>query len=64
VVAGVIAEKVKATDGRISAKRLLPVARAAGYAQVDLVVAAADFADQAAPPRLVVQIRRSQRWRR
>jgi transposase len=30
-VAGVIAEKVKATDGRISAKRLLPVARAAGY---------------------------------
>lgn len=31
-VAGVIAEKVKATDGRISAKRLLPVAQAAGYA--------------------------------
>jgi hypothetical protein len=30
-VAGVIAEKVKATDGRISAKRLLLVGRAAGY---------------------------------
>ena len=30
-VATVIAEKVRATDGRISAKRLLPVARAAGY---------------------------------
>jgi transposase len=30
-VAAVIAEKVRATDGRISAKRLLPVARAAGY---------------------------------
>jgi transposase len=28
---GVIEEKVKATDGRISAKRLLPVAQAAGY---------------------------------
>lgn len=28
----VIAEKVRATDGRISAKRLLPIARAAGYA--------------------------------
>lgn len=27
----VIAEKVRATDGRISAKRLLPIARAAGY---------------------------------
>ncbi len=27
----VIAEKVRATDGRISAKRLLPAARAAGY---------------------------------
>lgn len=26
-----IAEKVRATDGRISAKRLLPIARAAGY---------------------------------
>ncbi len=31
-VVTVIAEKVQATDGRISAKRLLPVARAAGYA--------------------------------
>jgi len=30
-VAGVIWEKVRATDGRISAKRLLPVAQAAGY---------------------------------
>jgi transposase len=30
-MAGVIAEKVKDTDGRITAKRLLPVARAAGY---------------------------------
>ena len=30
-VATVIAEKVRATDGRISAKRLLPLARAAGY---------------------------------
>ena len=31
-VAGVIRDKVRATDGRISAKRLLPLARAAGYA--------------------------------
>jgi len=31
-VAELIAEKVRATDGRISAKRLLPVAQAAGYA--------------------------------
>jgi transposase len=31
VVRDVIAEKVRATDGRISAKRLLPMARAAGY---------------------------------
>jgi transposase len=31
VVRGVIAEKVRATDGRISAKRLLPIARTAGY---------------------------------
>lgn len=30
-VLSVIEEKVRATDGRISAKRLLPVARAAGY---------------------------------
>jgi transposase len=30
-VKGVIAEKVRATDGRISAKRLLPIAQAAGY---------------------------------
>lgn len=30
-VLGVVAKKVKDTDGRISAKRLLPVARAAGY---------------------------------
>jgi transposase len=30
-VRDVIAEKIKATDGRISAKRLLPLARAAGY---------------------------------
>jgi propanediol dehydratase small subunit len=32
VVHDVIAEKVRATDGRISAKRLLPMARTAGYA--------------------------------
>ena len=32
VVRDLIAEKAKATDGRISAKRLLPAARAAGYA--------------------------------
>jgi transposase len=31
VVRDVIAEKVRATDGRISAKRLLPMARTAGY---------------------------------
>ena len=31
VVRDVIDEKVRATDGRISAKRLLPIARAAGY---------------------------------
>lgn len=31
VARDVIAEKVQATDGRISAKRLLPAARAAGY---------------------------------
>jgi transposase len=31
VVAAVIAEKVRASDGRISAKRLLPIAQAAGY---------------------------------
>lgn len=30
-VRGLIAEKVKATDGRITAKRLLPAARAGGY---------------------------------
>ncbi len=30
-VATMIADKVRATDGRISAKRLLPLARAAGY---------------------------------
>jgi transposase len=30
-VRDVIAEKVRATDGRISAKRLLPIAQAAGY---------------------------------
>jgi hypothetical protein len=30
-VAEVVAEKVKSTSGRISAKRLLPAARAAGY---------------------------------
>lgn len=30
-VADLVAERVAATDGRISAKRLLPVARAAGY---------------------------------
>ena len=32
VVADLIAEKVRTTDGRISAKRLLPAAQAAGYA--------------------------------
>ena len=31
VVEGVIAKRIEATDGRISAKRLLPVARKAGY---------------------------------
>ena len=31
-VRGVIAERVRSSDGRISAKRLLPVAQAAGYA--------------------------------
>jgi hypothetical protein len=31
VVAAFIAERVRSTDGRISAKRLLPVAKAAGY---------------------------------
>lgn len=31
VVRDLVAEKVRATDGRISAKRLLPAARAAGY---------------------------------
>ena len=31
-VSELVADKVKATNGRISAKRLLPVARAAGYA--------------------------------
>jgi transposase len=30
-VAGLIAERVRSTDGRISAKRLLPLCRAAGY---------------------------------
>jgi transposase len=30
-VAGLVADRVKATSGRISAKRLLPAARAAGY---------------------------------
>ena len=30
-VLAVLAQRVKDTDGRISAKRLLPVARAAGY---------------------------------
>lgn len=31
-VAGLIAEKVRTSDGRISAKRLMPIVRAAGYA--------------------------------
>src|SRR5258708_179354 len=31
-VAGLVAERVRKTQGRISAKRLLPAARAAGYA--------------------------------
>ena len=31
-VAALVAERVKKTQGRISAKRLLPAARAAGYA--------------------------------
>ena len=34
-VAGLVAERVKKTQGRISAKRLLPAARAAGYAGSD-----------------------------
>jgi hypothetical protein len=34
-VADLVAEKVKATSGRISAKRLLPLVRAAGYAGSD-----------------------------
>ena len=33
-VAGLVAERVEKTAGRISAKRLLPAARAAGYARV------------------------------
>lgn len=32
VVAGLVADRVKGTKGRISAKRLLPEAKAAGYA--------------------------------
>ena len=32
LVSGVVAERVKRTQGRISAKRLLPEARVAGYA--------------------------------
>jgi propanediol dehydratase small subunit len=32
VVEGLIATRIEATDGRISAKRLLPVARTGGYA--------------------------------
>jgi hypothetical protein len=32
LVRGVIAAKVKSTDGRISAKRFVPIAQAAGYA--------------------------------
>ena len=35
IATDVIAEKVRSTDGRISAKRLLPVARAAGYVGSD-----------------------------
>ena len=34
-VAALVAERVKKTQGRISAKRLLPAARAAGYAGSD-----------------------------
>jgi hypothetical protein len=34
-VAGLVAGRVKATAGRISAKRLLPAAQAAGYAGSD-----------------------------
>jgi transposase len=34
-VAGLVAEKVEKTSGRISAKRLLPAARAAGYGGSD-----------------------------
>src|SRR5262249_7235031 len=34
-IAGLVAERVKQTSGRISAKRLLPAARAAGYAGSD-----------------------------
>jgi hypothetical protein len=30
-LAGLLADRIRATDGRISAKRLLPTARAAGY---------------------------------
>ena len=33
-VAGLVAERVEKTSGRISAKRLLPAARAGGYAGV------------------------------
>jgi len=36
-VSGVIWEKVRSTDGRISAKRLLPVAQAAAAIEVRLV---------------------------
>lgn len=49
-VAGLVAEKVAATKGRISAKRLLPAARAAGY-----VGSARNFR------RLVAQAKRT--WR-
>src|SRR5215813_9775429 len=34
-VAGLVAERVRKTSGKISAKRLLPAARAAGYAGSD-----------------------------
>ena len=34
-VAALVAERVEKTSGRISAKRLLPAARAAGYAGSD-----------------------------
>ena len=55
-VAALVAERVAASKGRISAKRLLPVARAAGYAGSArnfrrLVAAAKKDVARGTPPR-------------